>query len=114
VRHPPRPRLDERRPPQTRLDEARRGAMTDSLAGSGGAYGLPERSGGHTWTEGIHGRVCSYCGRRWAEVVGATADALGERDWAHTDILAGYEQQQFAKEVDWLWSTIVDAASSGR
>lgn len=77
------------------------------------SYGLPGRSGGHVWVEGVQGRHCSACGRRWAEVVGATDEAINQYHYAHAGGLVQREQQEFAAEVDWLWSTIVDAASSG-
>jgi hypothetical protein len=88
--------------------------LADYLTGAGDAYGLAECSGGHTWTEGTQGRVCTYCGRRWAEVVGTTAEAVQQPHYAHDGKLAEWEQKEFVREVDWLWSTIVDAASAGR
>lgn len=66
-------------------------SVSDYLSAEEASYGLPVQSGGHVWQEDIHGRVCTGCGRRWAEVVGGG-------------------QQHFATEVDWLWSTIVEAA----
>jgi hypothetical protein len=88
--------------------------LADYLAGAEDAYGLPEKSGGHTWRNMPHGRVCADCGRRWAEVVGATQDAILKKHYAHIGKLANFEQEQYAREVDWLWSTIVDAASAGK
>jgi hypothetical protein len=88
-------------------------SLADCLGASDGAYGLPERSGGHTWREDVQGRVCAGCGRRWAEVVGATTAHVGQKHWAHSQHLVDWEQKQLEAEVDWLWSTIVDAASSG-
>jgi hypothetical protein len=96
------------------MTDGHQATLADYLAGSGDAYGLPERSGGHTWGEQVQGRVCVYCGRRWAEVVGATKEAILEPHYAHSGKLVEWEQKQLAAEVDWLWSTIVDAASSGR
>jgi hypothetical protein len=87
--------------------------LADYLTDTGDAYGLAERSGGHTWTEGTRGRVCTRCDRRWAEVVGATTDNLRQPDFACHGKLIEPEQKEFAAEVDWLWSTIVDAASGG-
>jgi hypothetical protein len=87
--------------------------LADYLADAGDAYGLPERSGGHTWTEGTQGRVCTHCGQRWAEVVGATDEAIQQPHYAHDGKLAEWEQKEFVREVDWLWSTIIDAASAG-
>ena len=60
--------------------------LEDDRAGAGDAYGLPECSGGRIWRDEPHGRVCADCGRRWAEVVGATEDAIGAK---HNDALLG-------------------------
>lgn len=87
--------------------------LAGHLTAADDAYGLAERSGGHTWSEDTRGRVCARCGRRWAEVVGATTENLRQTDFACTGNLIEPEQKEFAAEVDWLWSTIVDAASSG-
>jgi hypothetical protein len=77
------------------------------------AYGLAGRSGGHSWQEGMQGRYCSLCGRRWAEVVGATEEAKGQYHYAHAGGLVEHELKEFAAEIDWLWNTIIDAASAG-
>jgi hypothetical protein len=73
-------------------------------------YGLPEWSGGHRWGEDTHGRLCTNCGRRWAEVVSATNEYLRQRYFAHDGALVEHEQKEFVAEMDWLWSTIVDVA----
>jgi hypothetical protein len=83
-------------------------------AGDKPSYGLAGRSGGHVWQEGPKGRHCGVCGRRWAEVVGATQEAIGRYHYAHAGGLVNREQEEFAADVDWLWSTIIDAASAGR
>ena len=78
------------------------------------SYGLPVRSGGHQWDEDTYGRYCKTCKRRWAEVVSATEADVEKQHFAYTGVLIENEQREFVVERDWLWSTIVDAASSGR
>src|SRR4051812_39153584 len=89
VRHPQEALVDGRGIEMTDWHDR---TLADYLADAEDAYGLPERSGGHTWTEGTQGRVCTHCGQRWAEVVGATDEAIQQPHYAH-DGLGEWEQK---------------------
>jgi len=60
----------------------------------------------HNWEERTEGRVCRNCDRRWQDVLGEGSRACYG---AHSERTAA----QMEAERNWLWSTIIDAASGG-
>ena len=60
----------------------------------------------HNWEERTEGRVCRNCSLRWQDVLGEGSRACYG---AHSERTAA----QMEAERNWLWSTIIDAASGG-
>lgn len=68
---------------------------------------------GHTFVEGMEGRVCSVCGRRFVAIAGATRDDLNKPDIAHSGFLIERELEEIQSEVARIWTELCDVARGG-
>jgi hypothetical protein len=57
---------------------------------------------GHTFVEGIDGRVCT-CGRRWVDISGVTRADIGQMHIAHAGSLNQREFDEIVEERERFW-----------
>jgi len=64
---------------------------------------------GHLFT--IEGK-CS-CGKRFADISGATQEHIGKEGWAHTRELNAAEFSEICTERDRIWALVVGSSTGG-
>lgn len=66
----------------------------------------PHVIAGHVFTDGPTGRVC-ICGKRWADLLTAREDAIGQSGWAHVGALSRPEYDQIVAERDRAYGVLM-------
>jgi hypothetical protein len=66
---------------------------------------------GHSFQETTHGRVCSACGKYYAEIGVVDIGDIGKTGIAHVGALTPREYDEIQRENDRIWALLVGVAT---